>query len=277
MTLPESNSLLLNEEALRQCPDPTKPVFIYEWLRFLDRILPVTQKSDLRNCQQKLLEQLTQRIVTGPGPPTRTLLAKCIAQVFSIADTYDLFQTINTCNDSLKAKDDSSTPLAVKLTALAVLGEMYERIGRLVGRSYEESFQLLTKWLKGAESTSRTEILLTLAKMVHGLGSAAYSVHKELYKLLTKGYLTERVMSVRVAAIRCLHALVSESGSPIYANELDSICTVCVKCLDGSNYEVRTVMAKVFAQLAAYASSAKPGELFLVVYKLGCLSCPYTN
>lgn len=40
----QSNSLLLNEEALKQCPDPTKPVFIYEWLRYLDRILPVTRK-----------------------------------------------------------------------------------------------------------------------------------------------------------------------------------------------------------------------------------------
>lgn len=40
----QSNSLLLNEEALRQCPDPTKLVFIYEWLRYLDRILSATRK-----------------------------------------------------------------------------------------------------------------------------------------------------------------------------------------------------------------------------------------
>lgn len=48
----QSNSLLLNEEALKQCPDPTKPVFIYEWLRYLDRILPVTRKV---SCSQKAL------------------------------------------------------------------------------------------------------------------------------------------------------------------------------------------------------------------------------
>src|SRR4051812_43056659 len=107
VAMEESNSLLLNEDALRQCPDPTKPVFVYEWLRYLLRILPATQKADLKSCQQRLLEQLTHRIQTGPGPPTRHLLAKCIAQVFVIADTYDLFQTINVCNDALRAKEDA--------------------------------------------------------------------------------------------------------------------------------------------------------------------------
>lgn len=40
----QSNSLLLNEAALKLCADPKKPVFIYEWLRYLDRILPAAQK-----------------------------------------------------------------------------------------------------------------------------------------------------------------------------------------------------------------------------------------
>jgi len=39
-----SHSLLLNEEAYSQLPDVKKPVFIYEWLRFLNRVLPVAQK-----------------------------------------------------------------------------------------------------------------------------------------------------------------------------------------------------------------------------------------
>lgn len=45
----QSNSLLLNEEALRQCPDPTKSVFVYEWLRYLDRILSATKKVNLKH------------------------------------------------------------------------------------------------------------------------------------------------------------------------------------------------------------------------------------
>src|SRR5689334_17232768 len=96
-----SHSLLLNEVALKQTPDPNKPVFFYEWLKYLERILPVTQKvtfitvliclfvaiqADIRSSQKQLIEQLTQRISTTTGPTTRALLSKCISQVFLIAD-----------------------------------------------------------------------------------------------------------------------------------------------------------------------------------------------
>ncbi|PIO61988.1 hypothetical protein TELCIR_16473 [Teladorsagia circumcincta] len=72
----ESHSLLLNEEALRQCPDPKKPVFLYEWLRYLDRILPVTQRSDLKSIQSQLVQQLLSRLTSVNGPPIRYLLAR---------------------------------------------------------------------------------------------------------------------------------------------------------------------------------------------------------
>lgn len=35
--------------------------------------------------------------------------------------------------------------------ALRCLGAMYETLGRLVGRSYEESFHQMARWLKNAE------------------------------------------------------------------------------------------------------------------------------
>lgn len=39
-----SHSLLLNEEAFKQIPDQKKPVFVFEWLRYLDRVLVAAQK-----------------------------------------------------------------------------------------------------------------------------------------------------------------------------------------------------------------------------------------
>lgn len=39
-----SHSLTLNEEAFNQIPDHKKPVFVFEWLRFLDKILVAAQK-----------------------------------------------------------------------------------------------------------------------------------------------------------------------------------------------------------------------------------------
>lgn len=39
-----SHSLLLNEQALSQVAESKRPIFIYEWLRFLDKVLVAAQK-----------------------------------------------------------------------------------------------------------------------------------------------------------------------------------------------------------------------------------------
>lgn len=39
-----SHSLILNEEAFKQIPDHKKPVYVFEWLRYLDKGLIAAQK-----------------------------------------------------------------------------------------------------------------------------------------------------------------------------------------------------------------------------------------
>jgi len=41
---------------------------------------------------------------------------------------------------------------------------MYEKLGRMMGRSYEETVQILIRSLRSAESQTRIEIMLTLEK-----------------------------------------------------------------------------------------------------------------
>ncbi len=50
-----SHSLTLNEEALLQVPEAKRPVFVFEWLRFLDKVLVAAQKVSTRvgQCYQK--------------------------------------------------------------------------------------------------------------------------------------------------------------------------------------------------------------------------------
>lgn len=110
-----SHSLTLNEEAYNQIPEQKRPVFVFEWLRFLDRVLGAAQKSDIKGCQKKLVEQLTTHLQNSPGPPTRKLIARCMATLFSVGDTFLLFETVNKCNDILKNKDDSPSFLSTKL------------------------------------------------------------------------------------------------------------------------------------------------------------------
>lgn len=39
-----SHSLTLNEEALSQLPPAKRPIFVFEWLRFLDKVLEAAHK-----------------------------------------------------------------------------------------------------------------------------------------------------------------------------------------------------------------------------------------
>uniref|UniRef100_A0A0N5BD00 HEAT repeat-containing protein 5B n=1 Tax=Strongyloides papillosus TaxID=174720 RepID=A0A0N5BD00_STREA len=247
-----SQSLLLNEEAFKVCPDPKKPLFIYEWLRFLDKVLSATNKNDLKSCQKELISQLIGRINSGPGPSTRNLLSKCIGKIYTIGDSIDLFNTIAICNDILKGKEESSQQLSIKLTALSVLSALYESVGRLVGRSFEETFAIISKWIKSAESMVRAEILNTITKIILGLGNASTSIHKDTYKSLVKPYLTDRVLSVRIAAVNCLHALVKEYTT-LHTMDIDAVATLLIKSLDVSNYNTRLAVADVFATLTKLA------------------------
>ncbi|KFM64478.1 HEAT repeat-containing protein 5A, partial [Stegodyphus mimosarum] len=57
--------------------------------------------------------------------------------------------------------------------------------------SYEETVYILLKSLKNAESQTRCEIMISMEKIVSGLGNAATSVHKDIFKAL-RHCLTDR-------------------------------------------------------------------------------------
>ena len=67
-----------------------------------------------------------------------------MATVFSIGDTFLLFDTINKCNDILKSKDDSPSYLPCRLAATVVVGTMYQVLKEIIF-----SFKIEKKNLKG--------------------------------------------------------------------------------------------------------------------------------
>ncbi|CAF2246902.1 unnamed protein product [Rotaria magnacalcarata] len=239
-----AQSLILNEEALNSLPENKRPVFIYEWLCFLNKVLVAAQKNDIRECQPRIVEQLMQQVQYGPGPPIRTLIGRNLATLFSVGDPFPLFNTVNRCNEVLKSKDETA-----KLATVVVIGALYERLGRLVGRSYEDTVQLLLKMLKNGDSQMRFEIMFTFEHIINGLGSAGNNIHREIFKL-AKTYICDRAMPVRSAAAMCLIALINQN-SFMYTSELEGNVTLGFRALDGSNYEVRCSVAKYLAALLA--------------------------
>ncbi|KZC10298.1 HEAT repeat-containing protein 5B [Dufourea novaeangliae] len=182
-----SHSLTLNEDALNQIPEAKRPVFIFEWLRFLDKVLIAAQKV---------------------------------------------------------------------LAAICCVGCMYEKLGRMMGRSYEETVQILIKSLRSAESQTRIEIMHTLEKVCAGMGSAITNVHKEIYKV-SRHYLTDRVMAVRCAAAKCLLEMLNHAPF-LYTTEIESVATLCFRAFEGSNYEVRCAVAKLLGTLVAMTQLPAP-------------------
>ncbi|XP_019061162.1 HEAT repeat-containing protein 5B isoform X2 [Fukomys damarensis] len=250
-----AHSLLLNEDALAQITEAKRPVFIFEWLRFLDKVLVAANKTDVKEKQKKLVEQLTGLISSSPGPPTRKLLAKNLAALYSIGDTFTVFQTLDKCNDIIRNKDDTAAYLPTKLAAVACVGAFYEKMGRMLGSAFPETVNNLLKSLKSAESQGRSEILMSLQKVLSGLGGAAASCHRDIYKN-ARSLLTDRSMAVRCAVAKCLLELQNEAVF-MWTAELENIATLCFKALENSNYGVRVSVAKLLGTVMATALMPK--------------------
>ena len=115
----EERNLLIDESKLNGLDENKKPVFIFEWLQVLDKVLGnlsssakqakseashreqqtlIRDKEAVRKCQKSLVAQLTGLIQThGPsiGPTSRQLIANCLVGLFTVGDTFLLFETIN--------------------------------------------------------------------------------------------------------------------------------------------------------------------------------------
>ncbi|XP_075460815.1 HEAT repeat-containing protein 5B-like isoform X5 [Ascaphus truei] len=211
--------------------------------------------TDIKDNQKKLVEQVTGLISSSPGPPTRKLLAKNLATLYSIGDTFTVFQILDKCNEMIKSKDDTAAYLPTKLAAVACVGAFYEKMGRMLGSSFPETVNNLLKSLKSAESQGRSEILMSLQKVLGGLGGAASSSHRDIYKN-ARSLLTDRSMAVRCAVAKCLLELQPEAVF-MWTAELENVATLCFKALEGSNYGVRVAVSKLLGTVMATALMPK--------------------
>lgn len=250
-----AHSLLLNEEEYNQLGEYQKAEFIFEWLQFLEKLLPVTSRTDIKENQKKLVEQLTSLLNNSPGPPTRRLVAKNLAVLYSTGDTFSVFQTIEKCNELIRSKDDSPSYLPTKLAAVVCLGYLYKKLGRILGNSFSDTVGNVLKAMKNAESQGRYEIMLSLQNMLKGLGAAAVPCHRDIYKA-ARSCLTDRSMAVRCAAAKCLLELQNEAVF-MWSTDLDSVVTLCFKSFEGSNYDVHLAVSKLLGTVLARALTSK--------------------
>uniref|UniRef100_A0A673IQH5 HEAT repeat-containing protein 5A n=1 Tax=Sinocyclocheilus rhinocerous TaxID=307959 RepID=A0A673IQH5_9TELE len=242
----QAHSLLLNEEACSQLREHQRAEFVFEWLSFLKKLLPATDRADVKKNQKRLVEQLTTVLTGSPGPPTRLLLAQCLALVYRVGDSLTSSLTVDRCNDIIRSKDDSPSFLPTRLAAVACLGVLYEQLGRLLINSFKESVANLLK------ATKSSEVRVAAHQYIlKGLGVSAVSCHRDIYKA-ARTCLTDRSMAVRCAAAKCLLELQREAVF-LWSTELENVATLCFRAFEGSNYDVRVGISKLLGTLLASA------------------------
>uniref|UniRef100_A0A8P4JY70 HEAT repeat-containing protein 5A n=1 Tax=Dicentrarchus labrax TaxID=13489 RepID=A0A8P4JY70_DICLA len=244
-----AHSLLLNEEVCSQLGEHQRVEFIFEWLNHLKKLLPATDR--VRANQRRLVEQLSAVLIGSPGPPTRWLLAHCLALLYRLGDPVPSSLLVDRCNDIIRSKDDSPSGLPTRLAAIACLGALFEQLGRMLAGSFKDTLANLLKAMKSAESQGRYEIMLSLEKILQGLGVSAVPGHRDVYKA-ARTCLTDRSMAVRCAAAKCLLELQREAVF-LWTSELENVATLCFRAFEGSNYNVRVSVAKLLGTLLAAA------------------------
>lgn len=242
--------LLLPEEVL-QLSDPGQAEAVFSWLNRLKNQLPITEKAEIKQIQRRLVEQLSNILIGSPGPPARILLAQCLALLFHLGDPLPCSLLVDKCNDIIRSKDDSPSALPSRLAAVACLGSLFEQLGRLLSGCSKDTFSNLLRALKNAESQGRCEILSALEKMLRGLGPLAAPAHRDVYKS-SRTCLSDRSMSVRCAAAKCLLELQQEALF-LSSSELENISTVCFRAFEGSNGCVRDSVSQLLGTLLATA------------------------
>ncbi|XP_075963534.1 HEAT repeat-containing protein 5A [Anarhichas minor] len=246
-----AHSLLLNEEACSQLGDHQRAAFVFEWLNHLKKLLPAAERADVRHNQRRLTEQLSGVLIGSPGPPTRRLLAHCLALLYRLGDPVTASLLVDRCNDIIRSRDDSPSGLPTRLAAITVLGSVFEQLGRLLLGSFKETLMNLLKAMKSAESQGRYETMRSLEKILRGLGVSAAPCHRDVYKA-ARTCLADRSMAVRRAAAECLLELQREAVF-LWTSELENVSTLCFRALDGSNYSVRVSVSRLLGTLLAAA------------------------
>ncbi|XP_028967537.1 HEAT repeat-containing protein 5B [Galendromus occidentalis] len=237
----------LDEARLARLNEAEKRLFIYEWLCLVQKNLHSADKMTIKSQQKPLVDQLLSLLSSSSGPPIRQLIGGCLATLFAKGDTFLLFECVNKCNDLLKHEAKGS-----RLSAITALGCMYERLGRMMGRSYEETVQILLKLHKSGDLQTRLEIMTCLYKILFGVGNAATQYHRDISKSM-KACLAERTLAIRETA--------SSTLSQIPSLELDVLLTLSIRALEGADYRTRLAVSHLLATVFSNAVKAKQKTL----------------
>ena len=249
------HGLLMDTEAYSQLTKKfEKELFIFQWLTGLEKSVLNFPRAEFKPIQPKLALELQEFLKSDHGPPVRRLLGNALVAVYTTGDSYLLYDSISVCLDLIKIKTDASTVLG----CIEILGHLYEKLGRSAGGLFPDALQSLVKSIKSSDVSIRKASLFAMEQMVFGLENSASYGFKELSKAF-RSCMTDKVLAVRCKAVQGLMTL-SQYYNSTYTADLDSNISLCLKVLEGANYDCRIAVARLIGALLARALQFKPSE-----------------
>lgn len=79
------------------------------------KCLFLTAQANIKQNQRRLADQLSDVLIGSPGPPTRWLLAHCLALLYRMGDPVPSSLLVERCNDIIRSRDDSPSGLPTRL------------------------------------------------------------------------------------------------------------------------------------------------------------------
>ncbi|KNC87802.1 hypothetical protein SARC_00059 [Sphaeroforma arctica JP610] len=255
--VPVARTLVLDDRSSGEF-DAEQSIRLYGELLALQQVIPNVKKAVFKNEQKKLETQILTLLPQPLGTPVMIEAGKTLATLFRHGNSDRLFPTVNTVNDLIKMRDDSSTRIA----AFACLGEMYRVLGAMTGPLSGDTIHLLGKFMKPADFTSkignqmggqapppfplRNEANKLLSLIITHCERAANEFQKEIYKMVRPG-LSDRSPAVRGSSAMCLVALIKRLGT--LPGDLEATFHLVVKGLEHSDADTRDQIALLMAHL----------------------------
>lgn len=247
--------LLIDREAYDKLTTKLeKELFIFQWLTGLEKTVLSYPKAEFKPHQSKLTLELQEILRSEHGPPVRRLLGNAFVAVYSVGDTYSMYDTITVCLDLIKIKSDNSTMLG----CIELLGHLYEKLGRSAGGVFPDALQALVKSIKSSDSSIKKASVYSMDQMITGLETSASYGYKDLSKAF-RSCMTDKSLSVRCKAVLGLRSL-SLYYNVTYTSDLDSNIALCLKVLEGANYDCRIAVAQLLGTILSKAIQFKPPE-----------------
>ncbi len=246
-----AHSVYFNENAHKSMSSSTRDLFLYEWLKFLGKVLPGLEKKEIKQCQEKVEKQLLSLISVPQSAAIQKCLGDATALLFNVGETFGLYSFIECCTEKLRVKDDTVNNVKIKMCVISVLFGMYATLGRMMGNTFADTIQMLLRNTKSGDSDLRSGSLLCLGTIQNSLGAMCTSYHRDVYKT-AKSFHSDKSMNVRVSALKLLESLVP-NASNVVLSDMDNLVTVCCKSLENANYDVRLAVAAVMSKLLVSA------------------------